>query len=375
MRSLLVIAVVGSVLVPGMAQSTGAPGVNDFTINGNGTGGTSCVASTLSGTNTFSVSGVPNCGVTFVYSPNCVPGSLALGPGTVDIDLSNFTVVIDGPGLLESNGLSGLGWADSNGTWTMSINSGAIALTPGGYFGAFQCAVLDPATGGIVPTQAHAATVGSCFASTAWVGVPDDGSLQVLLSSSVGFFGTSYLDVYVNSNGFVSLGVGDADFTDTEAEWLAGAPRFGVWEDFQPNALSSGPTTYGENNGVFTLAFDNCDNWASGGDTNTFCMSIELDNSPGLPGTVSITMLTMQLAAGNDGLPIVGITSGGGLSLPNSIDLSAVATTPFLPTNANDAIYEDFLLSGVFDLQSTTVTFTPSGLSGAGATTGPYIAN
>ncbi len=375
MRSLLAIIAAAILVAPVFGQTTGVPNVNDFTINGNGSGGTSCIASNLSGSNTFTVSAAPNCGITFVYSPTCLPGALPFGPGSVDIDLNNFTVIIDGPGLLETNGFAPLGWGDTNGTWALSISSGAVALTPGAAFGAFQCAVLDPVTGGLSPTPAHVTTVGGCFASTTWQGVPDDGSLQVLLATNASFYGTSYLDLYVNSNGFISFGIGDADFTDTEAEWLAGVPRFGVWEDFQPNAPSSGTTTYGENAGVFTLAFENCDNWASGGDNNTFCMSIELDNSGAIPGTVSIAMLTMQLAAGNDGLPIVGITPGGGLSLPNSIDLSTVATTPYLPSNATDAVYEDFLQAGVFDLQSTTVTFTPTGVSAAGAFTGPYITN
>lgn len=374
MRSLFAIIAITMVVAPAVGQSTGAPGVNDFTVNGNGSGGTSCVASTLSGNNTFAVNGPPNCGVTFVYSPTCMPGAVTFGPGTVDIDLSNFVVVVDGPGLLGSNGLSPLGWADGNGNWSVTFSSGAAALTAGSPFGAFQCAVLDPTTMGITPTQAHDTTVSSCFASILWTSVPDDGSLQVPLTSNASFYGTSYTDLYVNSNGYISFGTGDTDFTDTEAEFLANVPRIAVWEDWQPNALTSGPTSYGEANDIFTLSFDNCDNWASGGDSNTFCMSIELD-SGSTPGAISISMGTMQLAAGNDGLPIVGITPGNGISLPNSIDLSLVATAPHLPATANDAVYEDFLLAGVFDLQNTTVTFTPTAVSSTGAVTGPYIAN
>jgi len=375
------------IAVPLSAQTTGVPGINDFTVNGSGSGGTSCVASTLATNNTFSIAGPPSCGVTFVYSPTCIPGALPFGSGSVDIDLGNFISIIDGPGILGANGLSPLGWGDSAGNWSLSVAMGLSALTPGASFGAFQCAVLDPGFGGVEPTQAHSLTVTGCAGSTTWPMPPDDGSLNLLLTSNVSFYGGSYPDIWVNSNGFVSFGAGDADFTDSEAEWLGGVPRFGVWEDFQPNAPTSGPTTFGEDGaGLFTLSFDAVDNWASGGDNNTFCLQIETD-AGALPGTITITMDTMQLAAGNDGLPIVGITPGAdAMAVPaivNSLDLSTITSSlggaPYLAAGMRDPIYQDFInpaTAELFDMANTVLVFTPTGVAPvSGAPTRPDICN
>lgn len=363
MRILIAFVALALVVTPSFAQSTGVPGVNDFTVNGNGSGGTSFVASSINGvTDTFAVSAGGGNGVIFAHSPNAVAGALPLGSGTVDIDLTNFTVIIDGPGLVTPGPLSALGWTDGTGNWSLTVNGGGVVM-PGTPFGTFQCAVFDPTTGAIEPTQAHTCT-GSL---PLWVNPPDDGFLQVVLSASATFYGTAYPDVFLGSNGFISFGAGDGDFTDSEAEFLANAPRIACWEDFQPNAATSGPTTYGEVAGVFQLNFQNCDNWASGGDNNTFSFGIDITT-----GIITITTQQMDLAAGNNGLPILGITPGGGLSAANNQDASMFAGTPYLAPGAMDAIYEDFNLSGAFDLTNpTTITFTPSG----GAGIGPYLAN
>ena len=365
MRILTALIAIALVATPSFAQTTGAPAVNDFTINGNGSAGTSMVASDINGANnTFAVSASGGgLGIIFAHSVNAAIGALPLGSGSVDIDLTAYTVIVDGPGLLAPGPLSALAWTDGSGNWSLNISGGG-AVTQGQAFGHFQCAIFDPALGSIEPTQAHTGT-GSL---PLWVGVPDDGTLNVTLSSSATFYGVAYPDIHLNSNGNMTFGAGDTDFTDTEAEYLANFPRISVWEDFNPSAATSGPTTYGEVGGVFVLNFTNCDNWGSGGDNNTFSMGIELAT-----GIITITTQQMDLAAGNDGLPIVGITPGGGLSMSNNQDLSMVAGTPYLAPGASDAIYEDFLLSGgVYDLMNpTTVTFTPSG----GAGVGPYLAN
>jgi len=364
MRILIAVIALALVATPSFAQSTGVPAVNDFTINGNGSGGTSMVASDINGANnTFAVSASGGgLGIIFAHSTNAAVGALPLGGGSVDIDLTMYTVILDGPGLLAPGPLSALAWTDSGGMWSLNIAGGGN-VSAGQAFGHFQCAIFDPATGGIEPTQAHTGT-GSL---PLWVGVPDDGSLNVFLSAPVTFYGVAYPDIWLNSNGNMTLGGGDPDFTNTEAEYLANFPRISVWEDFNPSAVTSGPTTYGEVAGTFVLNFVNCDNWGSAGDNNTFTMGIELAT-----GIVTITTQQMDLAAGNAGLPIVGITPGGGLSMSNHQDLSTVGGTPYLAANATDAIYEEFLISGVFDLANpTTITFTPSG----GLGLGPYLAN
>ncbi len=56
-----------------VAQTTGVPGFNDYTIAGSGSGSTSCTAVNIAGggPTTFQVSTAPGAPVVFLFTPNC----------------------------------------------------------------------------------------------------------------------------------------------------------------------------------------------------------------------------------------------------------------------------------------------------------------
>ncbi|MBK8099450.1 MAG: hypothetical protein IPK26_20265 [Planctomycetes bacterium] len=73
----------------------------------------------------------------------------------------------------------------------------------------------------------------------------DDSTAQGLaLGFSFNFNGVGYTDICVCSNGFIWLGptsVAGGDYTPSEAELLAGAPRIlAHWMDFNPSTAGSG---------------------------------------------------------------------------------------------------------------------------------------
>ena len=106
--------------------------------------------------------------------------------------------------------------------------------------------------------------------------------------------------------------------------------------------------------------------WGVAADANTFCVSLDL-----LSGEVMIFTEAMGLLLGNNGLPVVGITPGGGLSGTSvGVDISdQIVAGGDISTGVNDAVFEDFNLQSTFDLQWARFAFFPSGGFGVG----PYL--
>ncbi|MAG55604.1 MAG: hypothetical protein CMJ83_04865 [Planctomycetes bacterium] len=355
-----------------VAQTTGVAGVNDFTINGAGTGGTSPVASPVlsENTNTLQLRGQPGQPVLLASAANANPGALPIdGTSSVDLDLATFTPVLDGSGVLMPSGpLAPLLVADGAGDWSMAISSGVL---PGNVLlGALQMGQVDAVTGAITLSQAHlifAQETNCTDQANTWTSPPDDGDLQVVLDSTFTFYGVSYTSVYISSNGSLAFGSGVGfDFSDSGAEFLSGAPRVAVWEDYSPNV--AGKITYGEEYGIFTATWRDVPTWAGGlpSDANTFCMSLDT-----LSGEVMIFTEAMGLLLGNNGRPVVGITPGGSLSGTSaSVDISnQIGDGSDLSVGASDAVFEDFNPQPGFDLQWSRFAFFPSGGFGVG----PYL--
>ena len=72
------------------------------------------------------------------------------------------------------------------------------------------------------------------------LGLGDDDYVEVNLPFSFEFCGISYTSVFVNSNGSVSFGEGDLDFSESVPEFLEGPPRIALlWDDLNPSAAGS----------------------------------------------------------------------------------------------------------------------------------------
>ncbi|MAG58799.1 MAG: hypothetical protein CMJ83_21125 [Planctomycetes bacterium] len=352
---------------PLIAQTTGLPFMNDFSVNGQGAGTVSnCNANiTVQDSITVDISALPGAGVIGALSQSCSPGSLPIGLGTttIDIDISTSQIWIDATNLLATgNPLNNFATANAAGAWSFSIN----AALPVGLLGWFQCAVVGAAyPGGVEMTQAHQVTNISvqCTAQPSTGPTGDDTTVNVVFQSApFTFYGTTHNDVWINSNGNLTFTAGDTDFTSTQLEFLNDPePRIApCWDDFSPNA--GGSVTYNENvaTGQFDVSWINVPHFAAAvGDANSFCASLNL-----VTGEISLGWDTMGLNGGTSVDQIVGISPGSGLSLANNVDLSL----PFAALSVNDAIYEDFsqVAFGAFDLAVNTRLFQPTGGPGAG---------
>ena len=171
--------------------------------------------------------------------------------------------------------------------------------------------------------------------------LPDDGSQQVFLSATplctgnVAFYGTSYSDLYVNSNGDVSFTAGSSDFTATALEWQTLMPRIGVQADLEPNNFGTvsvsvvGPSLF--------VTYANITEWGTGG-SGVSSWTIEF-NGPLAP--VAITNFATDGTWGVT--PCVGgMSLGAGGTHPALVSFDAV-TGAGIQTNAfgTDSVIEE----------------------------------
>lgn len=102
----------------------------------------------------------------------------------------------------------------------------------------------------------------------------DDDNVQMFLAgpplcgTSVSFYGTTYFDFFVASNGGVTFTLGTNDFTATSGEWQAEMPRVGIQSDLEPNnfgtisVTNNGPAAGGD---WITVAYQNVTEWGTTG--------------------------------------------------------------------------------------------------------------
>ncbi len=173
------------------------------------------------------------------------------------------------------------------------------------------------------------------------LGLGDDSSLSVPIASfAFPFQGTNWTSVFVNSNGNLTFGTGNTDFSQSVAELLTGPPRIAMlWDDLNPT--SGGQVTVDQNATSFTVAFDSVPEFFATG-ANTFAVTLH-----------SSGQITVEYGATNHSNGLVGVSQGGGAANPGGSNLSTSATWP-----ATGTTYELFG-AGAFDLSNTTLTFIP----------------
>jgi len=154
----------------------------------------------------------------------------------------------------------------------------------------------------------------------------DSNSAALPLGFSFTYNGVTYTDICVCSNGYIWLGpvAGAADFSPTEAELLAQAPRIcPMWTDLNPGAAGSGKVYYDASvPGIAKIT------WAGVfrfGSTDQNSMQVVIDAS----SSVTVTYGACTTAAN----PIVGASPGVG-SVSNPVSL---ATRPLVITQNNFA--------------------------------------
>jgi hypothetical protein len=166
----------------------------------------------------------------------------------------------------------------------------------------------------------------------------DDDTVEVPLGFNFPFQGGSYSSVFVNSNGNLTFGSGDSDFSESVSELLADQPRIApLWVDLSPN--QGGQVSVEFDTGSATVVFDGVPQFFAG-DNNTFMATIRAD------GTYTVEYGNIDATDG-----LAGTTEGSGAADPGETDLTAGG-----PFNKAGTTYEDFS-GGDNDLSGATLEF------------------
>ena len=169
----------------------------------------------------------------------------------------------------------------------------------------------------------------------------DDSSQEVDLGFSFPFNGSSYSSVFVNSNGNLTFGSGDTDFSESVAELLSDQPRIApLWDDLSPNNGGLVLLKYGS--GSATIEFRDVPEFLAS-TTNSFSVTLFSDGR--------ITVAYGGIAA-IDG--IAGVSPGGGAANPGGTDLSAGG-----PFSAAGVTYEQFNSGNPNDLDLLNLSYNP----------------
>ncbi|MDX1503520.1 MAG: PPC domain-containing protein [Thermoanaerobaculia bacterium] len=167
----------------------------------------------------------------------------------------------------------------------------------------------------------------------------DDTFEEVNLGFSFPFQGGSYGSVFVNSNGNLTFGSGDTDFSETVGELLSSQPRIAaLWDDLSPNNGGQVIAEFGA--GSFSVSFVDVPEFLSTG-ANNFTVTLDVS------GEYSIEYGDVTASDG-----IVGTTEGGGAANPGETDFSLGG-----PFNKAGTTYEQFTFGDPFDLDFATLVF------------------
>jgi hypothetical protein len=167
----------------------------------------------------------------------------------------------------------------------------------------------------------------------------DDDFEEIALGFDFPFQGGSYASVFVNSNGNLTFGSGDTDFSESVSELLSDQPRIApLWDDLSPNNGGTVRVEYGA--GSATVSFVDVPEFISTG-ANNFAVTLSDDGSYSIAyGGVTAT----------DGL--AGTSEGGGAADLGATDLSAGG-----PYAKAGTTYEAFSFSSPNDLEGTSLVF------------------
>ena len=285
------------------------------------------------------------------YPSTSPPGLLTPGGQAVNFNLLTATFL---------NGGAAISFLPHPGTVTFAVT------LPTGVVACGQQGVVDPGSvDGVALSQCSQVTgvtqlcVNSPTATNTAAG-DDTSYLHTFAGPPMGFYGASYVDCYINSNGNITFGTGSSDFSETEGEMLSTEPRIApAWNDWSPNV--AGQVNVEESaTGIVTATWYNVPEFGNAASVGSFCATMDL-----VTGTITTTCDAMSIQGANNAL--IGISPGGAISAMNNVDLTM---GPNIALNATDAIYEDFQLAafGGFDAANTTFTFMSTAAGG-----GSYI--
>lgn len=154
----------------------------------------------------------------------------------------------------------------------------------------------------------------------------DDDFASARLPFPFEFCGFNWTVVFIGSNGFLTFGQGDTDFSDSVSDLVDGPPRIAAWwADLNPS--QGGAITIDQDPGSWTVNYTAIPEFLGTG-SNTFSVTLRAD------GTVQVDYGDMTVADG-----LVGRSEGFGVPDPGPTDLSA-AMQPL--GGEEGTVYEQF---------------------------------
>lgn len=168
----------------------------------------------------------------------------------------------------------------------------------------------------------------------------DDDFEEVALQFSFPFNGTNYNSVFVNSNGNLTFGNGDTEFSETVSEFLSQEPRIApLWDDLSPD--QGGLVIADSKAGSFSVSFIDVPEFMT---FNANSFAVTLDSS----GDIAIIYGNVAAVDG-----IAGVTPGGNIAGgPGAVDLSTAGSL-----SAGGSAYEQFSVGNPFDLANSSLLF------------------
>jgi hypothetical protein len=187
----------------------------------------------------------------------------------------------------------------------------------------------------------------------------DDTTFELFPAFTFDFCGQRYESVFVNSNGNLTFGAGNTDFTETIAEMLTGPPRIAaLWDDLNAGA-APGSISYSETPDSITVSFTNIPEFNSTS-VNTFAITLYRrangDSGLGPAGRYSITYGALAAADG-----AAGYSCGGRLTSGFETETNLSATNPGRLGGLNDAAVFEVFTAGDNDLDNRVFEFESPG--------------
>ena len=353
---------------PGTCGTLGVPGVNDLVINGQGSGLPSCipVPVVVGSVLTLDGSGLPGSPITVSTAANCQVGALPIGSTyALDLELATHAFFLDGTGAFTPpTPLTPFLRTNAVGDYTFSTT----AAVPVGTSLGLQMGFFNPSYPlGLATSQAYDVMIVSATTTTTYT-LPDDGFMSHTLTVPVSYYGSSYNNLNICSNGYVTFNTGSGDFTETEAEFFDGwntPPNPGValyYSDLNRGAAASG-ATYVVSENLLTnnvkVEFVNQNHWSSQEPAGNFSVefgsagsgSVELDYAGFIPATT----------ATDDG--IIGVTDGdASVGTDTSFTASGgyIGNIPYTSALGPDSICETINADALIPF--VTLTFTQLGV-------------
>lgn len=187
------------------------------------------------------------------------------------------------------------------------------------------------------------------------IALGDDNFVQIPLPFPFEICGQDFESVFINSNGNLTFGAGDPDFSPTAGEFLDGPPRVaGLWSDLSPN--NGGTVFFEQTNDKFTVFFEDVPSFPATGAT-TFHMSL-------FRGSSSVTFgsrVKVEYGDATQTTGIAGVSCGqfATSGLEESSDLSANRRGE-VRMNRSTATFEVFDFFSANDLPNSTLKYSPT---------------